>query len=140
MKIAVIYWSGTGNTEAMANAIVEGMKEGGAEVELFQVSDFDESTHSNYDRLVFGCPAMGDEVLEEEEFEPFFTSIEGKLKDREIGIFGSYEWNDGDWMRNWEKRVKDGGIKLLEDGLMIYDAPDADGLEKCKEFGKRFAK
>ena len=100
MKAAVIYWSGTGNTEQMANAIAEG-----AGAELFSVSDFTGDI-ADYDRIAFGCSAMGDEVLEESEFEPFFTAIEGALSGKTIALFGSYGWGDGEWMRNWEERAK----------------------------------
>lgn len=105
MKAAVIYWSGTGNTEQMANAIAEG-----AGAELFSVSDFTGDI-ADYDRIAFGCSAMGDEVLEESEFEPFFTAIEGALSGKTIALFGSYGWGDGEWMRNWEERAKaDGAV------------------------------
>ncbi|MBR3025296.1 MAG: flavodoxin domain-containing protein, partial [Oscillospiraceae bacterium] len=95
MKTAVIYWSGTGNTEAMAKAIAEG-----AGADIFTVSEFGGSV-SDYDVIAFGCPAMGAEVLEEEEFEPFFTSVEGSLSGKKVILFGSYGWGDGEWMRNW---------------------------------------
>lgn len=99
MKIIIVYWSGTGNTEAMANAVYAGAKEAGAEVELCNVSQAGDV--SDCDVLLLGCPAMGNEELEPEEFEPFFATIESSLSGRKIGLFGSYEWADGEWMRTW---------------------------------------
>lgn len=131
MKTAVIYWSGTGNTEAMAKAVAEG-----AGAELFSVSDFSGSV-DDYDAVAFGCPAMGAEVLEEDEFEPFFTSAEGKLNSKKVALFGSYGWGDGEWMRNWEERVKsDGAVLVNGEGLIANEMPSDDDLEKCVELGK----
>ncbi len=131
MKAAVIYWSATGNTEVMAKAVAEG-----AEAELFTVSGFTGSVE-DYDAIAFGCPAMGAEVLEEDEFEPFFTNTETKLAGKKVAIFGSYGWGDGEWMRNWEERVKAQGIALVGDaGLMLNEMPDDDGLEQCRALGR----
>ena len=135
MKAAVVYWSGTGNTEAMANAIAEGIKEKGAEVTVFTASEFSADKVAEFDVLAFGCPAMGAEVLEEDEFEPMFTEVEGSLKDKKVALFGSYGWGDGEWMRNWEERCISGGITLAADCLMINETPDEDGLIKCNAFG-----
>lgn len=135
MKNAVIYWSGTGNTEMMAKAVAEG-----AGAELFTVSDFGGNI-ADYDRIAFGCPAMGAEVLEEDEFEPFFTSVESSLSGKRIGLFGSYGWGDGEWMRSWEERVKEKGADLFGgEGFIVNDTPSDDDLEKCKEFGANLAK
>lgn len=135
MKTAVIYWSGTGNTEAMAQAIAEA-----AGAELFAVSDF-KGDISEYDRIAFGCSAMGAEVLEEDEFDPFFTSIESKLNGKTIALFGSYGWGDGEWMRNWVDRAKgDGAIVLNDEGLIVNEAPDADALKLCADLGQQLVK
>ncbi len=135
MKTAVIYWSGTGNTEQMANAVAEG-----AGAELFSVSDFSGDI-SEYDRIAFGCPAMGSEVLEEDEFEPFFASAEGKLSGKTIALFGSYGWGDGEWMRSWEERVKSAGANLVNGrGLIANETPDETALEECKALGAELVK
>jgi flavodoxin short chain len=135
MKTAVIFWSGTGNTEQMAAAVAEGAK-----AELFNVSDFSGDI-SEYDRLAFGCPAMGSEVLEESEFDPFFESVESKLKGKTIALFGSYGWGDGEWMRNWVERATAAGATVVGgEGLIVNDAPDDDALEKCKELGEALIK
>ncbi len=135
MKNAVIYWSGTGNTEMMAKAIAEG-----AEAELFEVSGFSGNI-ADYDKLAFGCPAMGAEVLEENEFEPFFSSIEGSLSGKTVALFGSYGWGDGEWMHSWEERVKaDGAILFSGEGLMVNEAPSDDDLAKCRQFGENLVK
>lgn len=131
MKKAVIYWSGTGNTEAMAKAVAEG-----AGAELFTVSDFSGSI-GDYDSVAFGCPAMGAEVLEEDEFEPFFTAAEDKLDGKKVALLGSYGWGDGEWMRNWEERVKNSGAVLVNgEGVIANETPGDDDLEKCRELGK----
>ena len=140
-KVAVVYWSGTGNTQIMAEAILEGLKSGGADASLFTVSEFDKNTLSSYDKIAFGCPAMGSEELEPDEFEPFYASIEGELSGKNIALFGSYEWADGGWMKTWQDRAKTSGANVFEgEGLIIYDKPDNEGIEKCKAFGERFAK
>ena len=130
-KTAVVYWSGTGNTEAMAKAVAEG-----AGAELFTVSEFSGNV-DDYDAVAFGCPAMGAEMLEEDEFEPFFTEIEGRLSGKKVGLFGSYGWGDGEWMRNWETRVgSDGAVLAGGEGVIANDAPSDDDLEKCRALGK----
>ena len=136
-KIAVIYWSGTGNTEAMANAIAEGIKSAGGEADVFAVSDFAVDTFDSYKKVALGCSAMGDEVLEEAEFEPFFCDIEGKLGDKKVALFGSYGWGDGKWMRDWEERVP--GAYLFAEGLMVNGMPAGATKDECVEFGKKFA-
>lgn len=134
MKTAVIYWSGTGNTEAMAKAVAEG-----AGAELFSLSEFTGSV-DDYDALAFGCPAMGAEMLEEGEFDPFFTEVEGRLSGKKVALFGSYGWGDGEWMRNWESRVQsDGAVLVNGEGVIANDAPSDDDLEKCRALGKALA-
>jgi len=133
MKAAVIYWSGTGNTEQMANAIAEG-----AGAELFSVSDFTGDI-ADYDRIAFGCSAMGDEVLEESEFEPFFTAIEGALSGKTIALFGSYGWGDGEWMRTWEENCKNEGAVLTHESVICQEEPDDDAKAACQELGKSLA-
>ena len=134
-KAAIVYWSGTGNTEAMADAVKEGAAGAGLEVEVFTASDFSKDKIAEFDAIAFGCPSMGVEVLEEEEFEPMFTDVEGSLKDKKVALFGSYGWGDGEWMRNWEERCVSGGISLAADSLMINETPDEDGLIKCNAYG-----
>lgn len=135
MKTAVIYWSGTGNTEAMAKAIAEG-----AGADLFSVSEFDGDI-SAYDRVAFGCPAMGAEELEDSEFEPFFAGVEDKLNGKTVALFGSYGWGDGEWMRLWADRVKSVGAVLLNDeGLIVNETPSDDDLADCKALGEKLAK
>lgn len=139
-KTAIIYWSGTGNTEAMAQAILEGAKEQHPETALYTVSEISADDAASYDILILGCPAMGAEVLEEGEFEPFFTELEGKLSGKKVALFGSYGWGDGDWMRDWESRVTGSGAMLIGgEGLIINEAPDDDGLTQCRAFGKNAA-
>ncbi|HOC33377.1 MAG TPA: flavodoxin [Ruminococcus flavefaciens] len=134
MKTAVIYWSGTGNTEAMAKAVAEG-----ADAELFEVSEFSGNI-ADYDAIAFGCSAMGAEVLEEDTFEPFFTNIEGSLSGKKVLLFGSYGWGDGEWMRNWYDRTKAAGAELVGDeGFIVNEAPSDDDLANLKELAKELA-
>lgn len=134
-NIAVIFWSGTGNTQAMAEAIANG-----ADAHLFHVSEISPERAMEFDKLALGCPAMGAEVLEENEFEPFFTALEGHLSGKKVVLFGSYGWGDGEWMRNWEERVHASGALLCGDqGLILNETPDADGLAACQALGKRLA-
>ena len=129
MKAAVIYWSGTGNTEQMANAIAEG-----AGAELFSVSDFTGDI-ANYDRIAFGCSAMGDEVLEDTEFEPMFDGCKDALKGKNIALFGSYGWGDGEWMCNWEESCKEAGANLVCDSVICQEEPDDEATDACKALG-----
>ena len=130
-KVAIIYWSGTGNTENMANAIFSRLKEKNVEADLFEVRGFDISTLADYDGFAFGCPAMGSEELEEAEFEPMFESVENKLDNKPVVIFGSYEWNDGQWMLDWQERCKNDDINLAADGLAAYGNPEDDDIKAC---------
>lgn len=136
-KIVVAYWSQTGNTEAMANAIGEGITAAGAEAQVVRVSDIAAAELENMSVFALGCPAMGAEVLEEDEMEPFVAEVEKFAAGKKIAIFGSYGWGDGEWMRAWEERMTNAGATLVNgEGLMINEMPDADGLAKCVEFGK----
>ena len=139
-KIAVVYWSGTGNTEAMANAVLEGVKEAGAEGELLNCGEFDAAKVADYDAIAFGCPAMGDEVLEEGEFEPMFEGCVSALKDKKIALFGSYGWGDGEWMRNWEERVQEDGATVVGgEGVICHEVPDDAAAADCIALGKLLA-
>ena len=134
MKTAVIYWSGTGNTEVMAKAVAEG-----AGAECFAVSEFSGNVE-DYDAIALGCPAMGAEVLEEGEMEPFVTELEGCVAGKTIGLFGSYGWGDGEWMRDWVERMTAAGATVVGgEGVICQDAPDDDAKTACEELGKKLA-
>ena len=133
--IAVVYWSGTGNTEKMAEAIAKGAGDA-LLVNVESLGDFDAA---GYDKIAFGCPSMGAEQLEESVFEPFFTETESKLGGKKVALFGSYGWGDCSWMRDCEARVQASGASLLEEGLTINETPDADGLALCEALGARLA-
>ena len=138
-KLAVVYWSGTGNTEAMANQVAAGAKEAGAQVDLFTAAAFDADKMDAYDAVAFGCPSMGAEQLEESEFEPMFTSCEAKLSGKKIGLFGSYGWGDGEWMRIWEETCRNDGAVLACDSVICNEAPDAEAEAACAALGKALA-
>ena len=137
MKAAIIYWSSTGNTEAMANAIAEGA---GSVAEVKQVSEISADEAANYDVLALGCPAQGSEELDETEFEPFFSELLSKLSGKKVALFGSYGWGDGEWMRSWEGRVKEAGAELVNgQGLTANNTPDDDAIAACKTLGEQIA-
>ena len=138
-KVAVVYWSGTGNTQAMADAVEEGAKAGGAEVSVFGPSEFSKDKVAEFDGIAFGCPAMGAEVLEENEFEPMFADVEGSLSGKKIALFGSYGWGDGQWMRDWEERCQAAGAELAADSVIANDAPGDEEAEQCRNLGAALA-
>ena len=138
-KVAVVYWSGTGNTEIMANKVAEGAKAGGAEVEVFEAEGFSADKMDEFDAVAFGCPAMGAENLEESEFEPMFTDCEGSLSGKKIALFGSYGWGSGEWMDDWADRCKNAGANLAVDPVICNEAPDDDAKASCRELGGALA-
>ena len=138
-KMAVIYWSMTGNTQAMAEAIADGAREAGAQADLFSVDQVTVDQALEYDKLALGCPAMGAEVLEEAEFEPFFTQLEGQLGGHTVALFGSYGWGDGEWMRNWEETCAADGAVLACESVICNDAPDDDAEAACRSLGAALA-
>ena len=139
MKTAVVYWSGTGNTEAMAGSVAEGAKSAGAEVSVFTAADFSADMVDQFDSIAFGCPSMGSEQLEDSEFEPMFNACEAKLSGKKVGLFGSYGWGDGEWMRSWEKDCDDAGISLVCESITCCEAPDDDVLAACQAMGRKLA-
>jgi flavodoxin short chain len=137
MKAAVVYWSGTGNTAAMADLVLEGMKSADADAELIECNSVTDL--SAYDAIAFGCPAMGSEQLEDSEFEPMFDSVKKSLGGKRVGLFGSYGWGDGEWMRNWEDDCKAAGAVLAAESVICNDAPDDDAVAACKALGAALA-
>ena len=134
-KTAVVYWSQTGNTEAMANAVAEA-----AGAELITAADFSADKLNDFDTVAFGCPAMGAEVLEEDEFQPMWDAVKANLNGKNIALFGSYGWGDGEWMRNWEEDAKSAGANLVAEPVIANEAPDDDALAACKALGEALAK
>lgn len=136
----VVYWSGSGNTEAMAEAIGKGIAAAGKEAEVITVGDASAAELAGEAVFALGCPAMGAEVLEEGEMEPFVAELEGSVSGKTIALFGSYGWGDGEWMRNWVERMQSAGATVLNDeGLICQDSPDADAIAACEALGKQLA-
>ncbi len=133
-KVAVVYWSQTGNTEAMAQAVANA-----AGATLLTAADFSADAVAEYDAIAFGCPAMGAEVLEEEEFQPMWDAVKANLNGKKIALFGSYGWGDGEWMRNWEEDAKASGAVLAVESVMANETPDDDALAACKALGEALA-
>ncbi len=137
MKINIVYWSGTGNTEQMAHLIAEGALREGAEVKVMKVSEATLADAEACDVLLLGCPSMGDEVLEESEFEPYISLLEPNISGKKLGLFGSYGWGDGEWMRRWGERTRRNGGILLVDSLSVNEAPEGIDLKRCRDFGAK---
>lgn len=135
-NIAVVYWSDTGNTEAMANYVAEGIRAAGGNADVITADSFGPDKVSQYDAIAFGCPAMGDEILEEDIFEPMFSAVEGSLSGKRVGIFGSYDWGDGQWMRNWADRCRAAGAELANDGVIANLTPNDAEAEDCRNLGR----
>ena len=134
-KIAIVFWSATGNTEEMAKAVESGAQEAGAQVSVFSAAEFSADMVADFDAIAFGCPAMGDEVLEEGEFDPMFTDVEKVLSGKKIVLFGSYGWGDGQWMRDWEERCRTAGAELAADSVTANDAPGDEETQQCRNLG-----
>ncbi len=139
-KVAVVFWSGSGNTEAMANAVAEGAKGAGAQVDLMTSDEFSAAKVKEYDAIGFGCPSMGVEVLEESSFEPMFAEVESSLSGKNIALFGSFGWGDGQWMRDWSERCEDDGANQVADFVICNETPNDDGLASCRALGEALAK
>ena len=133
-KVAVVYYSGSGNTEAMADVIVNALGADKIEAEAFGAAKV-----ADYDAIAFGCPAMGDEVLEESEFDPMFSDVEKDLSGKKIGLFGSYGWGDGQWMRDWEERCRAAGAELAAESVIANDAPGDEETGQCRNLGAALA-
>lgn len=139
-KMAIVYWSGTGNTESIATLIAEGAKSNGAEVSIFSPLAFSESSIEDFDKLAFGCPSTGAEQLEPSEFEPMFEAIASSLSGKSIALFGSYGWGNGQWMQDWQERCKAAGADVYTgEGLIVNQAPTGETRDLCVEFGSGFA-
>ena len=139
-NVSIVYWSGTGNTEAMAKLIEQGAASTGAQCVTKPVDQASPDDVASADVCVFGCPSMGDEKLEDGEFEPFLSTVSDKVSGKKVALFGSYGWGNGEWMRDWEQRMKEAGAELVGSGLIVQEAPEGDEAEKCRAFGRQVVK
>ena len=138
-EIIVAYWSGTGNTGAMAEYVAQGIREGGKEAKIVNVENFSADELKDCSVFALGCPSMGVEVLEEGYMEPFMCDVDGFAAGKKIGLFGSYGWGDGEWMRLWEKRCDDAGMLFACDYVICNEAPDDEAKEACAKLGAALA-
>lgn len=138
-KVAIVYWSGTGNTQMMAEKVAEGVRGAGAEATIFTAAEFSADRMDGFDAAAFGCPSMGAEELEETEFAPMFAECEPKLNGKTIALFGSYGWGDGEWMRNWEEICRADGAVLAAESVICNDAPDDEADAACIALGEILA-
>lgn len=140
VQISIVYWSGTGNTELMAQKVAEGVREAGQEAVVLSVDLADVSELKKARAFALGCPSMGAEQLEETQMEPFMCDLENGIGGKQIGLFGSFGWGGGEWMRDWEERVRNAGASVVgEEGIIVNGAPDEEAEEKCKELGRTLA-
>lgn len=139
-NVYVVYWSGTGNTQAMAMAIADGAKEAGAEVTVWNVDEANMEELKKAKAFAIGCPSMGAEQLEEASMEPFMCELDSQISSKTIALFGSYGWGDGEWMRDWEKRISEDGATVLNgEGVIANNTPSEDVLDDCKTIGRILA-
>lgn len=138
-KVAVVYFSTSGNTQMMADAVADGVRSAGGEAEVIECSGFGAADVEKYDAFAFGCPAMGAEQLDESTFEPMFMQVEGLLNGKKVGLFGSYGWGTGEWMATWAERVKGDGANLVNDGVIANYAPDESAIAECNALGAALA-
>ena len=138
-KIAIVYWSGTGNTEAMADLVANAAAAAGASVDKFTASEFNVSSAGDYTGFALGCPAMGAEVLEEMEFQPMFDACKRGLGGKRVALFGSYGWGDGEWMRTWAEDCESAGCNLVSEPVICNEAPDDDVQAACRKLGADLA-
>ena len=138
-RVAIVYWSGTGNTEAMAEHVAEGVTKAGGTAELIQASDFSSSRLDEFDAFAFGCPAMGNEELEDMEFAPMYDEVEPELVGRKVSLFGSYDWAEGEWMELWRERAEGAGLTIT-DAVIAKDYPDNEAAAACSALGAALAK
>ena len=137
-KVAVVYWSGTGNTEAMADLVAQGVRAAGGTADLMQCNDFSADRIGDFDAFAFGCPAMGDEELEDTEFLPMYDEVEPALSGQKVALFGSYDWNDGEGRERWELRADEAGLNVV-DSVIAKDYPDDDAAAECMRLGALLA-
>ena len=133
--VKIVFWSQGGNTAAMAAAVAEGVQEAGSKAEIINVSDASAADLQSMKGFALGCPAMGDEVLEESEFAPMFDECKPELPGKKVALFGSYGWGTGEWMENWEADCSASGIKLATDSVIANEMPDEEALAACKALG-----
>lgn len=142
-KIAIVYWSGTGNTEMMAHALAEGCEQNGATAEVFSVDSVDVEQIAAYDKVALGCPAMGDENLEEDEFQPFYDELKTQIKGKKVALFGSFSWagedGEGLWMQAWHADAVQAGLLPVSEGLICFEAPEDEKREACVSLGALLA-
>lgn len=138
-KIAIVYWSGTGNTQAMAKLVLEGVTAAGGHADLFPAGEFSAEKAKEYAAIAFGCPSMGSEQLEETEFDPMYQSVKPELGGKAVVLFGSYGWGDGEWMRNWAEDCESAGCRMPAEPVTVNGAPEGADAEACKELGKTLA-
>ena len=139
MNLLILYWSQTGNTEKMAQIIKEECESKGSKVEMVFSDDYKNYDIDNFAVIAFGCPAMGDEELEDTSFEPMFSDLENKLSDKKIALFGSYEWNNGEWMGFWKERCSKNNLNVI-DTVICYDTPDENSTADIKKFADNLLK
>lgn len=138
MEFTVAYWSGTGNTEAMADMVAAGIKKAGGEAKVVSMEDITPAEVAAQEVFALGCPSMGAEELEETIVEPFVSELEGMVKGKKIALFGSYGWGDGEWMRSWTERMEKAGAAVIGgEGVICNGAPDEEAKAGLEALGQK---
>lgn len=138
-KVAIVFWSGTGNTEAMAKLVEQGVQKAGGEAKLYTAAEFTPAEAAQYSAIAMGCPAMGAEVLEETEFQPMYDNVRSALSGKSLGLFGSYGWGDGQWMRDWAEDAEGAGAAIVNEPVMVCGAPEGSDADACVALGEALA-
>ena len=136
-QVGIIYWSGIGNTERMASLIAQGAESSGADVTIKNVADASPEELGQYDAIALGSPATNSECVEESEMAVFLKDAVPYLADKPTGLFGSYGWGGGEWMRKWADEMRRAGVLLIDDGLAVRESPEGVSADKCVEFGNK---
>jgi len=131
-KVAVVYWTQTGNTEAMANAIAEA-----AGARALSPGAVDAGQVADFDAFAFGCPAMGSEELDP-DFEEVWNDCVPKFAQKPVALFGSYDWGNGEWMDTWKSEAEDAGVNII-DTVIANLEPDDEAIEQLKALGAKLA-
>lgn len=136
-KISIIYWSNGGNVEVLANTMADELEQAGVNVCIKHVSDADVSDVIEADAVAFGSPSMDNNRIEQQEMEPFINEFKLlPINGKKAVLFGSYGWDDGQFIKNWVVRMKDYGFNVLGD-LAVKESPTDDDIEEAKKLAKK---
>ncbi len=135
MKVNIVYWTGSGNTLMIADALYQGAEDGGHTVNSVYVNDMSAEDFAKADILCLGCPAMSGEDIEEYEFRPYYEDLKPYLEGKKVILFGSFDWGEGEWMQKWTAETKDVGADVIH-SLAYQWTPEQEQLDEAYEIAK----